>query len=71
MRPIAIILGVAIAAVGGVITYRALFLEPTAALVITDTEVRELPNTLRVIGGIALLVIGASLAFLAGRRRSL
>ena len=71
MRVVAFILGIAIAAVGGVIAYRALLLEPTAALVITNTEIRELPNTLRVIGGIALLVIGASLAFLAGRRRSL
>ena len=71
MRVVAIILGLAMAVVGGVIAYRALFLEPTAALVVTNTEVRQLPDALRVIGGLALLAIGASLAFLAGRRRNL
>ena len=71
LRLIVIILGILIAAFGGAIAYRALFLEPTAAVVNTNTEVRELPNTLRVGGGIALLVTGASLAFFAGRRRSL
>jgi len=50
--------------------YRALFLEPSAAVIITETEVRELPNTARVVGGIALLVIGAAVAFFAARRRS-
>jgi hypothetical protein len=59
------------AAIGGVILYRALFLEPSSAVIVTETEVRELPNTARVFGGIALLVIGASVAFLAARRRSL
>ena len=69
MRILGIILGIVIAAIGGVIAYRSLFLEPTAAVVITETEVRELPNTVRVVGGIALLAIGAALAFLAARRR--
>ena len=67
MRIIGIILGIIIAAIGGVITYRALFLEPSSAVVITETEVRELPNTARVIGGIAMLVIGVIVAFLAAR----
>lgn len=69
MRILGIILGIVIAAIGGVIAYRSLFLEPTAAVVITETEVRELPNTVRVVGGIALLAIGTALAFLAARRR--
>ena len=68
-RPIAIILGILIAAFGGVIAYRALFLEPSSAVVITNTQVRELPNTFRVAGGIAMLIVGAVLAFLAGRKR--
>ncbi|MCM3905409.1 MAG: hypothetical protein ND866_27250 [Pyrinomonadaceae bacterium] len=70
MRVIGIILGIVVAAIGGVIVYRALFLEPSAAVVITETEVRELPNTARVVGGMTLVVIGAGLAFLAARRRS-
>jgi hypothetical protein len=67
VRIIGIIVGIVIAAIGGVITYRALFLEPSSAVVITETEVRELPNTARVIGGIAMLAIGTIVAFLAAR----
>ncbi|MBA3356442.1 MAG: hypothetical protein H0U18_11025 [Pyrinomonadaceae bacterium] len=70
MRIIGIILGILVAAIGGVIAYRALFLEPSSAVVITETEVRELPNTARVVGGIALLAIGATMAFFAARRRN-
>ena len=70
MRIIGIIVGIAIATVGGVIAYRAFFLEPSSAVVITETDVRELPNTARVVGGMALLVIGTALAFFAARRRS-
>lgn len=61
--------GIVVAAIGGVIAYRAWFLEPSAAVVITETEVRELPNTLRVAGGLALLIIGAAVAFFAARRK--
>ncbi len=70
MRIIGIILGILVAAIGGVVAYRALFLEPSSAVVITETEVRELPNTARVVGGIALLAIGATVAFFAARRRN-
>jgi nitrate reductase gamma subunit len=70
MRILGIIFGIVIAAVGGVIAYRAFFLEPSAAIVITNTEVRELPNTFRILGGIALLVVGAGTAFLAARRKT-
>jgi len=61
--------GIVVAAIGGVIAYRAWFLEPSAAVVITETEVRELPNTLRVAGGLALFIIGAAVAFFAARRK--
>ncbi len=61
--------GIVVAAIGGVIAYRAWFLEPSAAVVITETEVRELPNTLRVAGGLALLIIGAGVAFFVARRK--
>jgi uncharacterized protein YjeT (DUF2065 family) len=70
VRVIGIILGIVVAAIGGVIAYRALFLEPSAAVVITETDVRELPDTARVVGGMALLAIGAVVAFLAARKRS-
>jgi hypothetical protein len=70
LRIIAIIFGIVLAAIGGVIAYRALFLEPSSAVLITNTEVRELPNTARVIGGIAMLVVGAALAFFSARRKT-
>jgi hypothetical protein len=70
MRILVSILGIVIAAVGGVIAYRALFLEPSSAVVITNEEVRELPNTFRVVGGLVLLVIGSIVAFLSLRRRN-
>jgi len=70
LRIIGIILGIIIAAIGGVIAYRALFLEPSSAVIITETEVRELPNTARVVGGVVLLAIGAAVAFFAARRTS-
>lgn len=69
LRTIAIIFGIVLAAVGGVIAYRALFLDPSAAVVISEKGVRELPNTFRVIEGIVLLVVGAAVAFMAARRK--
>jgi hypothetical protein len=69
MKVIATIFGIVIAAVGGVIAYRALFLEPSAAVVITNTETRELPDTFRVIEGVVLLIVGTVIAFAAARRR--
>ncbi|MFN2453140.1 MAG: hypothetical protein ABR577_02860 [Pyrinomonadaceae bacterium] len=70
MRIIALIIGLALAAIGGTIAYRALFLEPSTSLVVTNTNIREVPNTLRTGGGIALLILGACLAFFSARRRS-
>jgi hypothetical protein len=70
VRIIGTIFGIVIAAIGGVIVYRALFLEPSSAVVITETDIREVPNTARVIGGIVLLAMGAAVAFFAARRRS-
>lgn len=69
MRLIALIVGLVMAALGGVIAYRALFLDPPTGLLITETNVRELPNTLRVGGGIVLLLAGACLSFFAARRK--
>ena len=69
MRIIGIIIGLAVATIGGVIAYRAYFLDPSAAIVITETNIREVPNTMRVASGIALVVMGAAIAFFAARRR--
>jgi hypothetical protein len=65
-----IIVGIVLAAIGGVVAYRAFFIEPDAAIVITDSGVREVPNIARAVGGLVLLVAGATLAFFAARRRS-
>jgi hypothetical protein len=65
MKAIAIIFGIVLAAVGGVIAYRAFFLEPAAAVIISERGVRELPNTLKVVEGLGLLIVGAAIAFFA------
>jgi hypothetical protein len=54
-----------LAAVGGVIAYRAFFLDPSTAVIISSEGVRELPDTFRVIEGIVLLIVGAAIAFTA------
>ena len=69
MRAFLIVLGIILAAIGGAIAYRAFFLEPTAAVVISNEGVRELPNTFRVFGGIALLIVGAGMAFTLALRK--
>ena len=71
LRVIGLILGFAVATVGGVIAYRALFLEPSTAVLVTNTDIREVPNTLRVTGGILMLICGMALAFYAARRKPL
>jgi hypothetical protein len=69
LRIIALILGLLTAAIGGTVAYRALFLAPPTTFVITGSDVHELPNTARLVTGIALLVLGASVAFFAARRK--
>jgi hypothetical protein len=69
MKPVLVIFGIVVAAVGGTIAYRALFLEPSAAVLITNTEIRELPNYTRIVGGIVLLIAGAAIAFLTAIRK--
>ena len=69
LRIVIVVFGIVLAAVGGVIAYRAYFLEPTAAIVITNTDVRELPDYFRVITGIVLLIVGAAIAYTAALRK--
>ena len=68
MRIAIIIVGLFLATAGGVITYRALYIEPKSTVVITNEEIRELPNYTRVIGGTLMLLAGAGAAFLAATR---
>ena len=70
MKALLLIVGIMLAGVGGVITYRALYLEPKSAVVITETDVRELPNYTRVIGGALLFVGGTALALFAATRKA-
>jgi uncharacterized membrane protein len=69
LRAIVIILGIVLAAAGGVIAYRGIFIEPSAAVIISERGVRELPNTLHVAEGIVLLILGAAMAFIAAIRK--
>jgi hypothetical protein len=71
LRVAALILGLAVAAWGGVIAYRAFFLEPGATAVLNTSTgaIHEYPNMLRVTLGLIMLVGGASIAFFAVRRK--
>jgi hypothetical protein len=69
MKPILVGFGIVLAAVGGVIAYRAFFLEPAAAVLISERGVRELPDYFRVIMGLLLLIVGAAIAFTTAVRR--
>jgi hypothetical protein len=50
-------------------TYRALYVEPKSAVVITDTGTRQIPNQARVVGGALLFVGGSALALYAATRK--
>jgi len=69
MKTVLLIVGILIATAGGVITYRALYVEPRSAVVITESEVRELPNYTRVITGALLFVGGSALALYSAVRK--
>jgi hypothetical protein len=69
LRAIAIIFGIILAAIGGVIAYRALFVDPSAAVIISTDSVRHLPNTLNVVEGVVLLIVGAGIAFASAVRK--
>ena len=64
------IAGIIAAALGGVVAYRAAFLAPAAAVVITEAgEVSEVPNVWKIAAGTVLLVAGVIAAFVAASRR--
>jgi chloramphenicol 3-O-phosphotransferase len=70
MRVFVILIGIALAATGGVVAYRAAFVEPHGVVVISETagRVRELPDMLRLVGGLVLLFVGVGCAAWAARR---
>jgi hypothetical protein len=72
MRPLLIIAGVVLAAAGGALTYHAAFVAPPSSFVVNSASgsVREVHSAWRVVLGIALLVAGVGLAFVAARRRA-
>jgi hypothetical protein len=72
-RIIALVLGIVISAWGGVISYRALFLEQSTTAVIDSGSgtVHEYPDLLRVVFGCIMLFGGAAIAFFAARRKSM
>ena len=51
MKTILLIVGILVATAGGVITYRALYLEPKSVVITADGSINEVPNYTRVIGG--------------------
>jgi hypothetical protein len=69
MKTLLLIVGILIATAGGVITYRALYIEPKSAVIITESEVRQLPNYARVVSGALMFVGGSALALYAVTRK--
>lgn len=69
MKVLLIIVGILVATAGGVITYRALYVEPKSGIVITETGTREIPNQARVIGGALMFLGGTALALVAATRK--
>ena len=69
MKVLLLIVGILIATAGGVITYRALYVEPKSGVVITDSGIRQIPDQARVVGGGLLFVGGSALALFAATRK--
>ena len=69
MKALMLIVGILLATAGGVITYRALYIEPKSAVVITESEIRQIPNQARVVGGALMFVGGSALALYAAIRK--
>jgi len=69
VKALLLIVGILLATAGGVITYRALYVEPKSAVVITDSGIRQIPDQARVVGGALLFVGGSALALFAATRK--
>lgn len=69
MKILLLIAGLVLATAGGVITYRALYVDPKSGVVITESGTREIPNQGRVVGGALMFVGGTALALFAATRK--
>ena len=69
MKTILLIVGMLVATAGGVITYRALYLEPKSTVISDDGNITQVPNYTRVIGGALLFVGGSALALYSVARK--
>ena len=69
MKSLLLIVGILVATAGGVLTYRALYVEPKSGVVITDSGIRQIPDQARVVGGALLFVGGSALAIFAATRK--
>jgi len=69
MKSLLLIVGILAATAGGVITYRALYVEPKSGVVISDSGIRQIPDQARVVGGALLFVGGSALALFAATRK--
>lgn len=70
MKALLLIVGLLLATAGGVIAYRALYVDPKSAVVITETGIRQIPDQGRVVGGALMFVGGTALALFVAIRRN-
>ena len=70
MKSLLLIVGILAATAGGVITYRALYVEPKSGVVISDSGIRQIPDQARVVGGALMFVGGSALALFAATRKA-
>ena len=70
MKTLLLIVGILLATAGGVITYRALYLEPKSAVISETGSIRQIPNQARVVGGALMFVGGSALALYAAIKKT-
>jgi hypothetical protein len=70
LRAVLIIFGITLGAVGGSLAYRAAFIAPPAAVVVTTSSAHQVQNVWQIAGGLVLLVLGLLSACYAARRRA-
>jgi predicted outer membrane lipoprotein len=70
VKTLLLIVGILLATAGGVITYRALYLEPKSAVISETGSIRQIPNQARVVGGALMFVGGSALALYAAIKKT-
>jgi hypothetical protein len=69
VKVLLLIVGMIVATAGGVVTYRALYLEPKSAVISETGSIRQIPNQARVVSGALLFIGGSALALYAATRK--